>query len=104
MPRWQDVTLCSVVNVSHISIRARQRKYALLLSVLQKVLPNLLNLRPEAGLYKVINSAPDDLIPLETQQPAGTGVGVQIIAVAIRDQNGFGRIIENCLEQQLQFL
>src|SRR5581483_5563473 len=103
MLHWQDVALSSVINLPHISMRAQQRKCTLLLSLLQKVLPKPVNLRSETRLCKVIDSAPDDLISREPQQPPGAGVRVQVSAVAVRDQNRLGRMIENCPEQQLEF-
>src|SRR5581483_10284829 len=104
MLHWQNVALSSVINLPHISIRAQQRKCTLLLSLLQKVPPKLVNLRPESWRCKIIDFVPDDLISREPQQPPGTGVRVQVFAVAVRDQNRLGRMIENCPEQQLEFL
>lgn len=95
----QDVSLRRVLKLSHAPAGAYQPERAPLFALFEEGLPELLNLRPEAGFCKVVNSAADDSVPWKPEQLA-TATGVPIIPIIVRDEDGFGRLVDKRPEQQ----
>ena len=98
----QGVSLRRVLNLSHGAVGTDQPERAPLFASLQEGPPELLNLRPEAGLCKVVKSAADEFVSWKPEQPARAATGVPISAVVVRDEDGFGRRVDNRPEQQFK--
>jgi hypothetical protein len=75
-----------------------------LFTSLQEGVPELLNMRPEARFCKIVNSTADDSASWKTEKLGCTATCIPIIAVIVRDEDGFGRLIDNRPEQQLKLL
>lgn len=103
MLRGQDMRRGGVGHVAPAALGTHEWKRTFLLSPIEKSEPKRLKLLPERWVGKVVNFVRDDSFPRQPQQPARAGVGVQADAVAIDDQSGLGRMIEDRPEQRLQF-
>ena len=49
----------------------------------------------EAGLYKIIQTTPDDLSPREAQELAGAEASLPVVAGVVSDQYGRSRLVDN---------
>jgi len=96
------VSLRRVLDLSHGAIGTDQPDCAPLFASLQKGPPELLNLRPEARLYKVVKFAADEFVPWKPEQPARTATGVLISAIVVCDEDGFSRLVDNRPEKQFK--
>ena len=104
MAHRQHVSLGGVLNLARASIRTQQPERACLLAAFEKGLPQFGNLRFEAGLDEVIQTASNDLFPRKSEQLSGAGTGVAVMTVVVGDQDGRGRMVDDRPEQQFQFL
>src|SRR5688572_21734628 len=70
---------------------------------LEEAAPEIWDHRLELGGGEIVNSLTDDSGPGESQQFGRTGAGLAIIASVVGDQNGYGRMIDDRTEEQLEF-
>jgi hypothetical protein len=75
-----------------------------LFTPLQEGVPELLNMRSEARFCEIVNSAADDSVSWKTEKPGCSATCISIIAVIVRDEDGFSGLIDNRPEQQLKLL
>ncbi len=55
------------------------------------------------GRCEIIQAVADDLFPRQTQEFAGAGTSIPILAIIVSDQDRGGRLKYDCAEQQLKF-
>src|SRR5579871_5400645 len=99
MLRGQDMALGGIGDVAYAVPGTHEGKRPFLFSPIEKTRPKRFELRQKRWINKIVNLTRDDLIPRQPQQPARARVGIQAVSVAIDDQNGLRRIIEDRLEQ-----
>jgi len=63
----------------------------------------LRNLGLEAGICKVIDFLTDDLVPRKPQQLVRADAGITVVALVVRDENGYRRMVDDGPKKQFEF-